>query len=85
MSRLFGAIGNILLGNEEAGVRRLNEASNLRADSQRFAQQVPTFQEALENPTFESFWQQGALNLGRVLPMMTTTVLSAGAGGIVGG
>ena len=81
----FGAIFNILVGDEEGAEKRLNQAEFYDKQSALITDRIPTsWEDVVNDPSSENILEQAAFNLGRVTPMMASSI-AGGAGGFVGG
>jgi len=79
----FGAIANLLTGNDEAARVKLGKAKILDDSASEILSQMGAFQEFYDAPTFDGFVEQVLKGVGSFTPMAITSVVSAGTGGIV--
>jgi lysozyme len=79
----FGAIGNLLTGNDEAARAKLGKAKILDDSASEILSQMGAFEEFYDAPTFSGFVEQVVKGVGSFTPMAMTSVISAGVGGIV--
>ena len=79
----FGAIANLLTGNDEAARVKLGKAKILDDSASEILSQMGAFQEFYDAPTFDGFVEQVLKGVGSFTPMAVTSVVSAGTGGIV--
>ena len=79
----FGAIANLLTGNDEAARVKLGKAKILDDSASEILSQMGAFQEFYDAPTFDGFVEQVLKGVGSFTPMVVTSVVSAGTGGIV--
>ena len=80
----FGALGNLLLGDQEAAETRLNKAEFRDAEAAQQALKIDTFEDLVNEPSLENIWEQAVVNVGRFTPMAASSIAGGGAG-FVGG
>ena len=79
----FGAIFNLLQGDEEAATAKLNRAERLQQDASLLLNSMGTFEDFLEEPTFEGFFDQVVKSIGQFTPMAISSVGSGFTGAAV--
>ncbi len=78
------AMWNIAVDDEENAQRRLNLASIKDQESANLLASFGTFEEFLDEPTYESFWEQVVKNVGQFTPMAVSSIATGFTGAIVG-
>jgi hypothetical protein len=85
----FRALGNSLLGDEEAMQNAILDAQRAEGDSAAYLSEFQSFEEFLDQPTFSGFLNQAFLATGQFTPTALASVLAAftgaGIGAVVGG
>lgn len=81
----MGAIGNLILGNEEAAETNLNEMERRDQNLQAILAPLDDFPDFLENPSFEDALNQAARGVGQFVAPAALTIGGAFAGGITTG
>ena len=79
----FGAIANLLMGNDEAAAWKLGRSKILDDSASAILSQMGSFEEFYDAPTFSGFVEQVLKGVGSFTPMAITSLVSAGTGGIV--
>lgn len=80
----FGAIGNLLIGDQEAAQARLNKAELQDQTASEQAAKIESWEDYVNDPSLEGTWDQAVVNVGRFTPMAITSIAGGGAG-FVGG
>jgi hypothetical protein len=78
----FKAGAQTLVGDEKGAAESVKDARALEQLAALPMEQIETFGEFLENPTFDGFLTQVASGTGQVLPSAITSIGSAGAGAV---
>ena len=78
------AIKNILEEDEEEAQNALLRAESNQIQSSNLLEGFGTFEEFLDQPTYESFWEQVVKNVGQFTPMAIASVASGFTGAIAG-
>ena len=81
----MGAIGNLILGDEEAAETNLNEMARRDQNLQAILAPLDDFPDFLENPSFEDALNQAARGVGQFVAPAALTIGGAFAGGITTG
>ena len=77
----FRALGNTLLGDDEAAAENIRQARYDEARAANSLRGIQPFEEFLEAPTWDGFATQVAKGTGQLLPYAVTSI----SGGVVGG
>jgi len=80
----FGAIFNLLSGNDEGAERKLNRAKQHAEYSGELLSSVGEFKEFLDAPTFPGFMRQVTRAIGQFTPMALSSVASGLSGAAIG-
>ena len=80
----FGAIFNLVTGDQEKAEARLNRAERLHRESGDILNSMGTFEEFLDAPTFDGFFTQVVKSLGQFTPMAISSVASGFTGMAIG-
>ena len=78
----FKALGNTLLGDEEAAAKNINEARIREEFAAAPLQTVQSFEHFFDEPTVEGFFTQVAKAPGLVAPYIITSITGAGVGAL---
>ena len=79
----FGAIYNLIKGDEEQAQKRLNQAEVLSQTSGKILGDLGEFSAFVEEPTVEGFFEQVIKGIGQFTPMAVSSIASGFAGGAV--
>ena len=79
----FGALWHLLNDNTEDAERLLNRAKLYQDASSEMLRSIGTFEEFLDEPTLDGFWDQVVKSVGQFTPMAVTSVASGFTGAAV--
>jgi hypothetical protein len=80
----FKALGNTLMGDEQAAALNIQEARLREEFAAAPVQGLDTFEQFLDQPTFGGFIEQATKSFGQVLPSAALSIAGAGTGAIAG-
>ena len=80
----FKALGNTLIGREEAAEANIEAAELDTRESEFAVQGMETFEQFINEPTIDGFFSQVFSGLGQVSPFLVETVATAMVGGVAG-
>ena len=78
----FKALGNTLMGDEQAAALNIQEARLREEFAAAPVQGLDTFEQFLDQPTFGGFIEQATKSFGQVLPSAALSIAGAGTGAI---
>ena len=81
----FKALGNTLLGDEEAAIRNIRRARVLEQEGEYTLGNVEEFKDFIDAPTVEGFFRQVSKGTGMITPSAVTSIVSAGTAALVAG
>ena len=80
----FLALGNTLLGDEEATKERVRRARLAETNASDVLAGIGTFEDFIEEPTIGGFIDQAILSVGQITPMAATAIGTSLTGALVG-
>ena len=80
----FGALFDLLSGDEKEAEIKLNRAERLQYDSGAILNSMGTFEEFLDQPTLDGFFTQAIKAVGQFTPMAISSLASGFTGAAVG-
>ena len=79
----FGAIYNLMIGDEEQAQKRLNQAEALSRTSGKILGDLGEFKDFVEEPTVDGFFTQVIKGIGQFTPMAVSSIASGFTGGAI--
>lgn len=78
----FQALAQTLVGADEAAAANIAEARQTEEYTESLMGDIQSFEEFLDQPTFEGFLTQSVKAVGQITPSAVSTIAGAGIGGI---